>query len=272
MTPLLKRAPNVSKRLSLKLKLWGLPLLIACWALAFEANARNYYIFAERYTATGTNDPYSGKKCHLYEYGSVSSKNGFIPSPSTPFRSNNYITCSHTIDPELNGQVIVGLFAWGGNKSVAVKAGLKRSSKTYGIDGGFPYVIVLDSSGGTFTKKPIISLSVPGEYSLVTEGVAIDYLFSFPGEFLFTLDEASVQDTKIFFTVFGTAKNGTDYTKITKDITIPAGKTFSYVAISPINDQKKEKTETVSLKLKASAKYYKIGTPQAVSVKIIDND
>lgn len=265
MTPLLKRAPKVSKRLSMKLKLWGLPFVIACWALAFEVNARNYHIYAERYTATGTYDYFSGRSCYLYEFGYVSSKDGFIPE-----RSSN--TCTHTIDPELNGQVIVGLFAWSGNKSVAVKAGLKRSSKTYGIDGGFPYVIVLDSSGGTFTKKPIISLSVPDEYSLVTEGVTIDNLFSFPGEFLFTLDEASVQDTKIFFTVFGTAKNGKDYTKITKDITIPAGETFSYVAISPIDDPKKEKTEIVSLKLKANAKYYKIGTPQAVSVKIIDND
>jgi len=70
----------------------------------------------------------------------------------------------------------------------------------------------------------------------------------------------------VFFSLGGTAVNGTDYTKIPTSITIPAGSSAATVLIVPMTHT----TKTVILTLTANAAYT-MGTPTTDTVTITDN-
>jgi cyclophilin family peptidyl-prolyl cis-trans isomerase len=106
---------------------------------------------------------------------------------------------------------------------------------------------------------------------------AIDGLATEPGtntgKFKFSRPESNAVPLTVFFTLSGTAKNGTDYTltpNSTKSITIPAGSTFAYLNVMPKDDTSKEGPEIIEVVLKPSV-YYN-ATPGTARVTINDND
>ncbi|WP_421939882.1 Calx-beta domain-containing protein [Pedobacter sp.] len=94
-----------------------------------------------------------------------------------------------------------------------------------------------------------------------------------PGQFTFTLSNASATDTQISFTLAGTATSGVDYTAIGTTITIPAGQTTSTLFVPVIDDAIAEGTETVILTMNAATNNAAItASTTAATVEIIDND
>jgi len=75
----------------------------------------------------------------------------------------------------------------------------------------------------------------------------------------------------VYYTIAGTASNGSDYNAIGTSVTIPAGSTSAPVTITPIDDTEPEASETVVLTLSANAAYA-IGSPNSGAVTIADND
>jgi hypothetical protein len=75
----------------------------------------------------------------------------------------------------------------------------------------------------------------------------------------------------VSFTLSGSALNGKDYKSIKKSVLIPAGTTSAYVDVSPINDKKKETSETVTLNI-SPASTYTLSTKVVASINIADND
>jgi hypothetical protein len=75
------------------------------------------------------------------------------------------------------------------------------------------------------------------------------------------------------YTVGGTATGGgTDYAALSGTVTIPTGAAFAPIVVTPANDtQPLEGNETVIVTLVAGAGYV-VGTPNAATVTIVDND
>ena len=74
--------------------------------------------------------------------------------------------------------------------------------------------------------------------SMVVEGCV-------PGSVIFSILQPLNHDTTIYFTVGGTAINGTDYTHIADSLVIPAGQIHDTLIINGIADNISEPTETI---------------------------
>ena len=75
----------------------------------------------------------------------------------------------------------------------------------------------------------------------------------------------------VSYSISGTATNGVDYEAIPSAVTIPAGATTASIVIRPIDDSLVEGPETVTLTL-ASGSDYQVGSPNAATVTIADDD
>jgi hypothetical protein len=75
----------------------------------------------------------------------------------------------------------------------------------------------------------------------------------------------------VHFAILGTADNGVDYVEIPSGVTIPAGRRAAGVIITPIDDRRVERIETVILRLHPSA-LYNVGRWGCAGAVILDND
>jgi hypothetical protein len=110
---------------------------------------------------------------------------------------------------------------------------------------------------------PVVTLSTPQPNASETGPIN--------GRFQIDLDAPRAQKTVVSFTLSGSALNGKDYKSIKKSVLIPAGTTSAYVDVSPINDKKKETSETVTLNI-SPASTYTLSTKVVASINIADND
>jgi len=92
-----------------------------------------------------------------------------------------------------------------------------------------------------------------------------------PGAFTVTRSGARAGALTVFYTISGTASNGTDYTAISGSVVIPDGQTSATITIAPVDDSLIEGSETVTLTLAAGAGYA-IGAQSSDTVTIADND
>jgi hypothetical protein len=91
------------------------------------------------------------------------------------------------------------------------------------------------------------------------------------GEFIFTRFGTTNTSVQVFFTISGTAGNGSDYASISNSFTIPAGSLTASLPITPLDDALFESREQVTLTLQANAAYT-IATPNAATVLIRDDE
>lgn len=77
-----------------------------------------------------------------------------------------------------------------------------------------------------------------------------------PGTFRFTRTNGTrSRDLVVRYSVLGTATNGEDYETLTGSVTIPKGKSFVDVVLTPINDADAEGDETVQVRLRDGSRY-----------------
>jgi hypothetical protein len=81
----------------------------------------------------------------------------------------------------------------------------------------------------------------------------------------------STDPLDVSYSLSGSAKNGTDYTRLSGSARIPAGKSSVTVRIKPIDDKRREGKENVKLKLVASPGYT-LGPANTAEAVIADND
>ncbi|RYX78251.1 tandem-95 repeat protein, partial [bacterium] len=94
-----------------------------------------------------------------------------------------------------------------------------------------------------------------------------------PGQFTFTLDNVSTTDTQITFALSGTATNVTDYTVIGNTVIIPAGQKTATIAVTVVDDNIAEGTESVALTMVANTSNGSItANTTPATLNIIDND
>jgi hypothetical protein len=92
-----------------------------------------------------------------------------------------------------------------------------------------------------------------------------------PGRFTFSRTGDTTLPLTVNYTLGGTATNGSDYQPISTSITFPAGRSSVTLPVNIIDDSAVEAVETLDLTLAASSSYA-IGTANAVTVSIADND
>ncbi|MBC8003779.1 MAG: hypothetical protein H7X97_14440, partial [Opitutaceae bacterium] len=90
------------------------------------------------------------------------------------------------------------------------------------------------------------------------------------GQIQIFLSQASPVDLTVPITVSGTAVNGTDYVSVPTSVTIPAGATFTNIAIVPLTDALAESAETVILTVGAGADYLR-SAPLSATNTITDS-
>nr|WP_316829064.1 Calx-beta domain-containing protein [Pedobacter miscanthi] len=92
------------------------------------------------------------------------------------------------------------------------------------------------------------------------------------GTYTVTLSNPSSTDTQITFTLGGTATESSDYTTITKTITIPAGQTTGTIIIPVISDNIVEGNETVIVTLTGTNNPAVTVNNTPATINIIDNN
>ena len=93
------------------------------------------------------------------------------------------------------------------------------------------------------------------------------------GTFTFTRSGSNAEALTLYFSVSGSAINGSDYLPISSSIVIPAGSANAPLTVTPIDDAIKENNETVVITLAPSpTSTYSVTTTTPQTVTISDND
>ena len=92
------------------------------------------------------------------------------------------------------------------------------------------------------------------------------------GQYQISRTGLTTSSLTVFYTVSGTATNGSDYSQLSGSVTIPAGRSSVTLSVNPIDDAQSEGTETLILTLAARSNYSIDTTLAAATVTIEDND
>lgn len=92
------------------------------------------------------------------------------------------------------------------------------------------------------------------------------------GQFQVTRTGSTTASMTIYYTVSGTATNGTDYARLSGSVIIPAGRSSATISLSPIDDALAEGTENVVLTLASRTNYSVDATQNTATATILDND
>jgi hypothetical protein len=122
-----------------------------------------------------------------------------------------------------------------------------RSNANFTIIGPLPVVTVTVTDGSATEAGP-----TTGMYRISRTGGTVSRL-------------------SVLFTMGGLAQNGVDYNAITSPVTIPAGASYVYVTLRPIDDSVHEGNETAILTISPDPNY-NIGSSSSATITIQDND
>lgn len=122
----------------------------------------------------------------------------------------------------------------------------------------------ITGSDGTFELIRPSGVSVSTSDNLATEGADT-------ASFTITRSGDTGSDLTVFYTLTGTAVNGTDFTTNELSAVIPAGSASVDVIITPVDDSETESVETVRLTVQPTANY-DIKPPVLAEIAIADNE
>ncbi|MBI5759948.1 MAG: hypothetical protein HZA46_15630, partial [Planctomycetales bacterium] len=137
---------------------------------------------------------------------------------------------------------------------------------------GDDYDLGTASSSTANIASDDVSRSLPTVQILASDGYAAETNIN-PAVFL--VQRSSTvglsQPLVVNYTISGTARNGSDYTRLSGTVTIPAETIGTTIAVTPIDDAEIEQRETIILRLAASPAY-RIGTAASVTAVLDSND
>ncbi len=152
------------------------------------------------------------------------------------------------------------------------------------VEGNELVTITLNSTSGTpdvvVDLTPATVTIVDNEASTVsiaaTDPLAAEVLAPGtpnPGEFTVTLSQQGTTATTVFYTVSGSAINGTDYALLSGSLVIPANTSSGTIPVNVTDDLLVEGVEAVSVTLTSTSNgSILVGTPSSATVNIADND
>jgi len=93
-----------------------------------------------------------------------------------------------------------------------------------------------------------------------------------PGEFTVTRTGDTTDPLEVRLRVTGRARGGRDYERIPSSVTIPAGQASVTIAVTPIDDTREERDESVIVMLRTGSAYSLDLANFIATVTIKDND
>ena len=118
---------------------------------------------------------------------------------------------------------------------------------------------------------PFGSSSLPTVALNILDGSASEVPSTDTGKMRITRTGATTSALTVYYTITGTARNGTDYRRLRGQATIKIGASTVNVLVRPIDDTIPEPDETVIFTLSANASYT-IGSPNTGTVVIHSNE
>jgi hypothetical protein len=91
------------------------------------------------------------------------------------------------------------------------------------------------------------------------------------GQARVTRTGATTNSLAVYYTLRGTARNGTDYRKLSGKVVIPIGAKTATISVRAINDSLRESTEDVKIGL-VKKLTYQVGSQASAKISIYDND
>ena len=181
--------------------------------------------------------------------GSATGGSDYLALPGSVVIPGNMVSALVTVTPlqdtaaEDSEKVTVRLLA-----DAAYSVGSPSSATiTISDDDGLPVVRVVASDATATEQGPTTGTFTIHRSGSTASGLTVEYTFG------------------------GTAENGTDYKALPGSVVIPAGQSSVKVTVSPFDDGRDEKNETVTLTLRTRSNYA-IGSPSTALVTIIDKD
>jgi hypothetical protein len=116
--------------------------------------------------------------------------------------------------------------------------------------------------------KPLISVSATDSYASERKSGESPN----PGRFTVNRTGDISEQQVVYYAVSGTASNGSDYSKLSGSIIIPAGMSSTQIPIDVFDDGLVEPNETVVITLQSNDSYQVSSLAQTGSVTIYDND
>jgi len=127
----------------------------------------------------------------------------------------------------------------------------------------FPAEATVTIADGQPPSKPTVTVSAPDD-SAPESGCDV-------GSFVFRRTGSVAADLEVFYSISGTASNGTDYAPLGGTVTIPAGQTNATVTVVAIDDADVEGDESVTVTVLPNAAY-NVGSPASATLTIVDDD
>ncbi|MHC1741859.1 MAG: Calx-beta domain-containing protein [Syntrophobacteraceae bacterium] len=154
---------------------------------------------------------------------------------------------------------------------------VQNPSHTYPAEGEYSVQLTVTNvsgASGTRTRHHYISVLPPLATVTIaaTDGTASEEAVPTTGVFTVTRSVASAFPLEVSYTIGGTAMNGVDYTSLTGKVTINANQTTGVITITPKQDTLLEGNETVILTVKDNPTSHLVGTPNAATVIVSDDD
>jgi Lectin C-type domain/Calx-beta domain/Ser-Thr-rich glycosyl-phosphatidyl-inositol-anchored membrane family/FG-GAP-like repeat/PA14 domain/LysM domain len=120
---------------------------------------------------------------------------------------------------------------------------------------------------GDNDPQPVITISAIDSMA----GEVVTGLTQNPGQFTLTRSGNLNGALTVYYTVSGTATNGTDYNSLTGSATFAAGAATTLINLSVIDDSLGENNETAIITLTANSSYV-LGSAKTATVTIVDNE
>jgi hypothetical protein len=158
--------------------------------------------------------------------------------------------------------------------STAVLSGAASVASSFTANVAGVYVASLtatDPGGATTTDSVTVTAFTPTTVSVTAADANASEAGPDPGSFTFMRTGSIVAPLTVSYTAGGSATAGADYAALSGSVVIPAGQTAVTIALTPIDDPTGEVDETVVVTLAASGAYT-VGTPNAATVTIVDNE
>ena len=129
--------------------------------------------------------------------------------------------------------------------------------------------LIAFATASSAQTRSTVTLTFAFGQSTVTEGQGG------AGVLVVRRSQGTEDSLRVFYRLSGNARNGVDYERLPGSVEIPAGSGEATIEIIPLDDNRREPTERVTVQLRPAPRNnppYRLGARRNQIIQIVDND